>query len=134
MDDLEFGGLTIPAVAMMEVFETSGGPGGQHANRSETAVRLRLDIAKASLPEATAERLVARLGETVEVLASDSRSQWRNRAIARRRLREKLEAALVDRPKRRRTRRTQASQRRRLSDKKARGKTKRLRRRPDLDE
>jgi ribosome-associated protein len=134
MDDLEVAGMTIPASAMTEVFETSGGPGGQHANRNETAVTLRLDLARASLPEAIAERLVARLGETVEVMASESRSQWRNRAIARRRLREKLEAAMVEPPTRRRTRRTKASNRRRLAEKKARSETKRLRRPPEVDE
>jgi ribosome-associated protein len=134
MDDLQVGGLTIPAAALSEVFETSGGPGGQHANRNETAVRLRLDMTKASLPKPITEQLVARLGETVEVVATDSRSQWRNRAIARRRLREKLEMAMVDPPPRRRTRPTHASHRRRLDEKRARGEKKRLRRRPEVDE
>lgn len=134
MEDLEVAGMTIPASAMAEVFETSGSPGGQHANRSETAVRLRLDLTRASLSEAMAERLVARLGEVVEVVASESRSQWRNRAIARRRLRDKLEAAMTDPPTRRRTNRTKASHRRRLANKRARSETKRMRRPPEVDE
>ncbi|MGD2100887.1 MAG: alternative ribosome rescue aminoacyl-tRNA hydrolase ArfB [Acidimicrobiia bacterium] len=134
MEDLEVFGLIIPAGALAETFETSGGPGGQHANRSETAVRLRLDLNAASLPTDARERIASRLGDRIEVVAAESRSQWRNRALARRRMKEKLETAMTVEPGRRRTRPTKASQRRRVTEKRARGKTKRLRRRPDLDD
>jgi ribosome-associated protein len=131
MEDLHIGPFTIPAEELEETFETSGGPGGQHANRSATAVRLRLEIAASSLPNEVRARLRERIGEYVEVVAADSRSQFRNRALARQRLREKIEKALVERPKRRRTRPTRASQRRRIEAKRTRGETKRLRKRPD---
>jgi ribosome-associated protein len=133
MDDLEVGRYTIPGDELEEIFETSGGPGGQHANRSATAVRLRFDVTGSSLPHEARSRLTERLGEVVEVTASDSRSQFRNRAIARRRLKERIERALVDPPKRRRTRPTRASKQRRLEEKRARSETKRLRQPPDLD-
>lgn len=134
MEDLQIGNHTIPASELVEIFETSGGPGGQHANRTETSVRLRLDLAASSLPDEVKESLVHRLGNVVDVVASESRSQWRNRALARKRMREKIEAALVEPTTRRRTRPTRASRRRRLADKQARSETKRLRRRPDVDD
>jgi len=126
-------GYTIPGDELEEIFETSGGPGGQHANRSATAVRLRFDVAGSSLPDEARSRLTQRLGDIIEVNAADSRSQFRNRAIARKRLVERIEKALVDPPKRRRTRPTRASKQRRLEEKRARSETKRLRQPPDLD-
>ncbi len=133
MDDLVVGGHTIPGDELEEIFETSGGPGGQHANRSATAVRLRFDVSASSLPDDVRTKLTQRLGPTVEVTVTDSRSQFRNRAIARRRLRERLEKALVDPPTRRPTRPTRSSKQQRLEDKRARSETKRLRRRPETD-
>ena len=131
MRDLQVGLFTIPAEELQETFETSGGPGGQHANRSATAVRLRLDVAGSSLPNEIRSKLRDRIGEHVEVVATDSRSQWRNRAIARQRMREKIERALIDPPKRRETRPTRTSQKKRVEEKRARGQTKRLRKPPD---
>lgn len=133
MDDLDVGSYTIPAAELEEIFETSGGPGGQHANRNETAVRLRLDIGASSLPDEVRSKLQQRIGSIAEVTATDSRSQFRNRALARQRLREKIERALVDPPKRKRTRPTRASKRLRVDKKRKRGRTKRLRQPPDAD-
>ncbi|HET8739491.1 MAG TPA: alternative ribosome rescue aminoacyl-tRNA hydrolase ArfB [Acidimicrobiia bacterium] len=133
MDDLQLGEHTIPENELEEFFETHGGPGGQHANRSHTAVRLRLDIGASSLPDEVKTRLVDRLGEVVEVVSADSRSQFRNRALARRRLKERLEAALVEETPRRATKPTRESRRRRLEKKRARAATKRLRRPPEDD-
>lgn len=133
MDDLVAGGHTIPGDELEEFFETSGGPGGQHANRSATAVRLRFDVSASSLPDDVRTKLTQRLGQSVEVTVTDSRSQFRNRAIARRRLRERIEKALVDPPKRRPTRPTRSSKQQRLEEKRARSETKRLRRRPETD-
>jgi ribosome-associated protein len=131
MRDLQVGLFTIPAEELQETFETSGGPGGQHANRSATAVRLRLDVAGSSLPNEIRSKLRDRIGERIEVVASDSRSQFRNRAIARQRMRDKIERALIDPPNRRETWRTRASQKKRVEEKRARGQTKRLRKPPD---
>lgn len=133
MEDLEVGPYTIPADELEESFETSGGPGGQHANRSATSVRLRFDIGGSSLPDEVKAKLRSRIGELAEVMAADSRSQFRNRALARRRMQEKIEKALIDPPKRKRTRPTRASKRKRLEEKRARSRTKRLRKPPDLE-
>lgn len=133
MDDLEVGRYTIPAAELEESFETSGGPGGQHANKNETAVRLRFDVATSSLPEEVRSKLQDRIGRYAEVNVSESRSQFRNRALARQRLQERLREALVDPPKRKKTKPTRASQRRRVEEKRARSRTKRLRKPPEPD-
>jgi len=116
-----------------ERFDTSGGPGGQHANKNETAVTLRFEPSTSSLPEEIKEKLSTRLGPVIEVTATDTRSQWRNRALARERLAAKLETALVDPKPRKKTKPTRAARERRLESKKARSETKRKRRPPDLD-
>ena len=131
MEDLTVGTHPIPGDELEEIFETSGGPGGQHANRSNTAVRLRFDVTASSLPDDVRTKLTQRLGEMVEVTVAESRSQFRNRAIARQRLRGRIEKALVDPPRRRKTRPTRASKQQRLEDKRARSEKKRLRQPPD---
>lgn len=133
MEDLKVGHYTIPAPELEESFETSGGPGGQHANRNETTVRLRFDIANSSLPGEIRAKLLERIGDVVEVTAADSRSQFRNRALARKRLQERLRQAMVDPPKRKKTRPTRGSKRRRLEEKRHRGRKKRLRQPPDAE-
>lgn len=130
MDELEVAGHPLAASEIAERFETAGGPGGQHSNRNATAVYLSFDVDASSLPEDIKRKLIARLGEMVTVTASDSRSQHRNREVARQRLREKLEGALADPKPRRRTKPTKSSRVRRLSDKRARSKKKSLRKRP----
>ncbi len=134
MEDLVVGSLTIPSAELEERFETSGGPGGQHANRSETAVRLRFQVDESSLPVEAREKLASRLGNIVEVSAAESRSQHQNREMARRRLAQRIEEALVDPEQRRKTRPTRASADRRLIEKKARSEVKKQRRRPGIDD
>lgn len=133
MDGLTVAGRQIPATDLEETFTTPGGPGGQHANRNETSVNLRFDVAASSLPEETKDRLVSSLGPVVEVVASDSRSQWRNRAIARQRLVARLEEALVEDPPRKPTKPSRAARRQRLDDKRAQSEKKQLRRPPEVD-
>jgi ribosome-associated protein len=130
VDDLIVGNLTIPAAELDERFETSGGPGGQHANRNETTVRLRFDVGASSIPNEAKSKILSRLGPTIEVTAGDHRSQWRNRALARRRLVEVLQGALAEQTKRRPTKPTRASKNRRLSSKRAQSDKKRDRRPP----
>jgi ribosome-associated protein len=132
-DAIEFGEWSIPEAEIEERFDTSGGPGGQHANRTETAVTIRFDIAASSLPEATQKRLMRRLGPVVEVTASDTRSQWRNREIVRERLKQRLEQALVVEKPRKKTKPSKAAKERRMADKKAHSEKKTSRTRPDLD-
>jgi ribosome-associated protein len=80
----------------------SGGPGGQHANTSDTRVEVRFPIATStSLGPRQRARLLDRLGPVARATASDHRSQARNRELALERLRSRLAAALrVDPPRR----------------------------------
>ncbi|HWH34534.1 MAG TPA: alternative ribosome rescue aminoacyl-tRNA hydrolase ArfB [Acidimicrobiales bacterium] len=111
----------------------SGGPGGQHANTSDTRVEVIFDVvASPSLGPGQRRRLRERLGDEVRAVAADERSQARNRALALERLRTRLASALVVTPPRRATRPTAGSRRRRLDAKRRRSETKRLRR-PPLD-
>jgi len=112
-------------------FSGSGGPGGQHANTANTRAEVRFDIeGSPSLGPRQRARLLERLGPKVRVVASDERSQLRNRELALDRLRSRLAEALrVDR-ERRPTSPTAAARRRRVDSKRKRGEVKRMRRRP----
>lgn len=128
-------GLEIPAADLEERFTTSGGPGGQHANRSRTRVELRLDLSScAALSEHQRAVLVERFGPELKVVVDEERSQLRNRAIARERMAARLRSALVPQRTRRATRATRGSQRRRLDAKRQRGEVKQQRRRPRPDD
>jgi ribosome-associated protein len=112
-------------------FSGSGGPGGQHANTSNTRVELRFDVAGSpSLGPRQRARLLERLGPTVRVVASDERSQARNRALALERLRDRLADALHIEPTRHATRPTRAAKQRRLDEKRHRSDLKRARQSP----
>lgn len=121
--------LAVPLDELEWRFSASGGPGGQHANTSNTKVEVRFDIAASpSLTEVQRERLLAKLGNEVIVTASDRRSQLQNRELAIERLRTKLgEALKVDKP-RVATRPSKAAKTRRLDAKKRRGQIKQSRR------
>lgn len=112
-------------------FTGSGGPGGQHANTSNTRVELRFDIETSqALGPRQRARLMERLGPVVRVVASDERSQARNRALALDRLQSKLADALRVRPARHATKPTAGARERRLKSKQRRSEVKRLRQRP----
>jgi ribosome-associated protein len=132
-EGITVGPWSIPESELDERFETSGGPGGQHANRAETSVTLRFAVGHSSLPDEIRERLSRRLGPIVEVTASDTRSQWRNREIARERLVDLLEKGLVERKPRKKTKPSRRARERRLAEKKARAELKKSRRPPDAD-
>ena len=111
----------------------SRGPGGQNVNKVASAVQLRFDIAASSLPEAWKTRLQAlndrRIGRdgVVTIKSRTERSQQRNRELAFERLAE-LVASVATVPKRRvPTRPSRAVKRRRLDEKKQRGRIKALR-------
>lgn len=128
-------GLVIPDAELEVRFTPSGGPGGQHANRSNTRVELMWDIAaSAVLDESTRARLVARLGESVRVVVDDERSQLRNRELANERLRARLLSALHQEKPRRKTRPSRSSQRKRVDGKRRRSRVKEQRRRPGMDD
>lgn len=128
-------GVRIPRRELAVSFSASGGPGGQHANRSNTRVELTFDVAaSAAFGPGQRERVIDRLGPVVRIVADDERSQLRNRALAERRLVERLQAALrIDRP-RRPTKPTRASQARRVASKQRRSQIKRNRARPTRDD
>ncbi len=123
--------VRIPRHELDVKFSPSGGPGGQHANKTATRAELTFDVeASGAFTEAQRERVRSTLGSTIRVVADDARSQVRNRAIAEDRLVERLKSALhVDRP-RRPTRPTRGSQQRRIDTKKQRSDVKRGRQRP----
>ncbi len=112
----------------------SSGPGGQHANVTDSRIEAIFDVAASrSLSPEQKARIVARCGPVVRAVAQDARSQARNRELALDRLEERLARALHVRKARRPTRPTSASKARRLEAKRRRATTKRDRRRPDDD-
>lgn len=128
-------GLTLPAREIDERFSASGGPGGQHANKTATRVELRFDIAGSpTLTDYQRQRLADRFGPELRIVVDEERSQLRNRSIARDRLAARLSNALTPVRHRRATRPTKGSQTRRLQAKRQRGETKQARRRPGSDD
>ena len=123
------------AVPLSEIelrFSRSSGPGGQHAQTSETRVEARFDVeASAVLSEAQKRRVVARAGAVLRAVAQDERSQARNRELAIERLAGELREALRVRRPRVPTRPSREARERRLEAKRRRAATKQLRRPPD---
>ena len=112
-------------------FSRSSGPGGQHAQKSETRVEAVFDVAASSaLSDAQKRRVLGRAGPVIRAVAQDERSQWRNRELALERIAEQLRAALRVERRRLSTKPSAASVQRRLDDKRRRSETKRLRRAP----
>lgn len=110
----------------------SSGPGGQHAQKSDTRVEAVFDVeGSEALTDIQKRRVVARAGLTLRAVAQDERSQARNRELATERLVAQLREALKVPRKRRPTKPTRAAVERRLEQKKRRSQTKRLRRPPD---
>jgi len=125
----------IPLSELEWRFTPSGGPGGQHANRSNTRAELRFDVAGSpSLGPVQRARLLARFGPVVRVVADQERSQLRNRDLAVRRLRERLAEALRVQPTRRPTAPSLSARRGRVESKRRRGDLKRSRRPPGGEE
>ena len=112
-------------------FSRSSGPGGQHANTSETRVEAIFDVESSSaLSDLQKRRVIAKAGPSLRAIAQDERSQLRNRELAIERLVEQLRQALKVERRRVATKPTKASRERRLETKKRRSQTKKLRRPP----
>jgi len=113
---------------------TSGGPGGQHANRSLTRVVASFDVMRSDvLSVADRELLVEKIGTVVRTSAGRFRSQGQNRSAALEQLAEKIATSLTRLPPRRATKPTKGSKVRRVDEKKARGRVKQQRRTPVED-
>lgn len=133
--------LSLPESELVERFLRADGPGGQHVNRTESAVELRFDVASSpSLPEEIRARLLERrdrrlTAEGVLVIQGRRfRDQARNRDDVRERLVEIIRSILMPPKKRLATRPTRASKERRLAGKQQRGQIKQNRsRKPDLE-
>ena len=111
----------------------SSGPGGQHAQKSETRVEALFDVeASNALSETQKRRVVAKAGPVLRAIAQDERSQLRNKELATERVIESLREALRVPRRRVPTKPSAASRERRLEQKKRRGQVKRLRRSTDL--
>lgn len=126
--------LRVPVAEIDFRYETSGGAGGQHANRARTKVEASFDVtASTALSDAQRSRIIRRAGAVVTAIAADSRSQARNRDLALDRLAAKLAAALHVDPPRRATKPTRGSQHRRLDAKRRTSERKQMRRRPSVE-
>jgi ribosome-associated protein len=123
--------LAIPLDEIDLRYSRSSGPGGQHAQKTETRVEAVFDVeASENLSEAQKKRLHRKAGPVVRAVAQDERSQHRNRELALERLAAAIRAGLHVERKRRPTKPTAAARKRRLEAKKRRSTTKKLRRPP----
>ena len=123
--------VSIPRDEIEVRFSRSSGPGGQHAQRTESRVEAVFDVERSTaLTERQKRRVVEKAGPVLRAIAQDERSQWRNRELAIGRLIEALREALHVERARRATQPTAASKERRLDEKRRRSEVKRLRRPP----
>jgi len=121
--------ISIPRSEIGFRYSRSSGPGGQHAQKTDTRVEATFDVeASQALSEAQKRRVIARAGPVLRAVAQDERSQWRNRELATERLVAELREALRVPRKRRPTKPSKAAVKRRLEQKRRRGDLKRQRR------
>jgi ribosome-associated protein len=124
--------VSIPRSEIDLRFSRSSGPGGQHAQKTETRVEALFDVeASEGLSETQKKRVIAKAGPTLRAVAQDERSQARNRELAIERLVEALRAALRVERRRVATKPSAQARERRLAAKRRRAETKRLRKPPD---
>ena len=130
-----------PEAELSEKFVLAGGPGGQHVNRTESAVQLSFDAAQSNfLPEPVRERLLKLAGHRADsngvilIEARSHRSQHRNREDARRRLAELIEQAHRKPRKRIPTKPSRSAKKKRLEGKRQRSRIKQKRGKPGLDD
>ena len=124
--------VSIPLSEIELRFSRSSGPGGQHAQKTETRVEAIFDVeASAALTDRQKLRVVRKAGPVLRAIAQDERSQARNRELAVERIAEALREALHVERRRVATRPSKAAVERRLQQKRRRAETKRLRRPPD---
>ncbi|MEA2993420.1 MAG: ribosome-associated protein [Alphaproteobacteria bacterium] len=132
--------IAIDESELQESFIRASGPGGQHVNKTESAVQLRFDVRHSpSLPNDVAVRLMKLAGSrmtqsgVIVITAQSERSQKRNREEALARLVELIREASVKPVPRRATKPTKASKQKRIDTKKRRGGIKSLRQKKPVD-
>lgn len=126
-------GRMIPKDCFHLSFSRSGGAGGQHVNKTETKVDLRLDLAaaEATIGPVDVQRIRTALASRldaegmVHVVCSEHRSQFQNYEAAMQRMANLIATALVRQKRRYATKPTRGSQRRRVDEKRHRGDIKR---------
>ena len=140
MSFIEIAGLKVNEGSLGYKFIRASGPGGQHINKVSSAVELRFDLDASDLPYRVKNRLEKLVGKkltsTREIVfvAQTHRSQLRNREEALQRLVDLVQAAQEVPTRRVRTQPSRVSKRRRVENKKRRGKQKRIRKSPRNDD
>lgn len=133
--ELVVGRLKIPLTEIVVRAMRSSGPGGQHANKTESRIEVSLDIQAAdSLGPRQKTRLENRFGESVRAVAQDGRSQSRNKDLALARLGKKIEDGLRVERHRVATKPSKTAKARRLKSKSVRSDVKSLRRKPSAED
>jgi len=123
--------VSIPLSEIAFRYSRSSGPGGQHAQKSETRVEALFDVeASSSLTDRQKNRVVRKAGPILRAIAQDERSQARNRELAVERIADALRQALRVERRRVATKPSKAAVERRLEQKRRRSQTKRLRQPP----
>jgi ribosome-associated protein len=123
--------VVLPLAEIELRFSRSSGPGGQHANTSETRVEAIFDVeASDALSPVQKRRVQGKVGPVIRAVAQDERSQWRNRELAIERVADQLRDALRVERIRKPTKPSAAAREKRLEDKRRRSEIKRLRRQP----
>lgn len=123
--------LSLPVREISFKASRSSGPGGQHANKSETRIEASFDVmASGTLTETQKLRVVAKAGAVLKAVAQDERSQLRNKDLAAERIAKLLAQALKTEKKRVPTKPSQGAVQARIDDKKQRSQVKRLRQTP----
>lgn len=130
-------GVTIPQAELEFSVSRSGGPGGQHVNKTSTRVTLSWDISRSqAISEQQRERLLLKLEHRItqehqlQVHVDETRSQYRNRELALQRLAEIVVAALHIPKPRKKTKPSRSSQQKRMDKKTQRGQIKQARKKP----
>lgn len=132
------GGTSIDEGELELSASRSGGPGGQHANTSDTKVELRWHVGESSLSPAQKQRVRERLGSRItkdDVLiltAGEHRSQHQNREAAVARFTAIVGEAIQPSTRRKRTKVSRRQKRKRLANKRHNSEKKRLRKDPDV--